>query len=248
MSSEYLAEVVMPDPPSEGAEEEEEEQLIPESVPPASDGAEEEEEVEEIDYDEDPPPAVPVPTKKEKIPQDEIFTAPKVKSILDPEVPEGFPQKKPKQTRKKRGPATPEQLERLAKGRAKAAETRARKKAEKEKKIALEKEDKQLVEAVRDKERKKLRKKLELDEDIPPTKAPTLHGSTPIIVEKGYSQKDLDDAVQRAVQQSVEKVEVLRKQRKEIKKKTIAKANHEAKVFHEINTAMKPSGWDQCFF
>ena len=240
MSSEYLAEVVMPDPPSEGAEEEEE-QLIPESVPP-------EEEVEEIDYDEDPPPAVPMPTKKEKIPQDEIFTAPKVKSILDPEVPEGLPGKKPKQTRKKRGPATPEQLERLAKGRAKAAETRARKKAEKEKKIALEEEDKQLVEAVRDKERKKLRKKLELDEDIPPTKAPTLHGSTPIIVEKGYSQKDLDDAVQRAVQQSVEKVEVLRKQRKEIKKKTMAKANHEAKVFHEINTAMKPSGWDQCFF
>ena len=241
MSSEYLAEVVMPDPPPE--EEEEEEQLIPESVP--SVGAEEE--VEEIDYDEDedPPPAVPVPTKKEKIPQDEIFTAPKVKSILDPEVPEGLPGKKPKQTRKKRGPATPEQLERLAKGRAKAAETRARKKAEKEKKIALEKEDKQLVEAVRDKERKKLRKKLELDEDIPPTKAPP---STPIIVEKGYSQKDLDDAVQRAVQQSVEKVEVLRKQRKAIKKKTMEKANHEAKVFHEINTAMKPSGWDQCFF
>ena len=239
MSSEYLAEVVMPDPPPE----EEEEQLIPESVPP-------EEEVEEIDYDEDedPPPAVPMPTKKEKIPQDEIFTAPKVKSILDPEVPPslvGLPQKKPKQTRKKRGPATPEQLERLAKGRAKAAETRARKKAEREKKIALEKEDKELVEAVRDKERKKLRKKLELDEDIPPTKAPP---STPIIVEKGYSQKDLDDAVQRAVQQSVEKVEVLRKQRKEIKKKTMAKANHEAKVFHEINTAMKPSGWDQCFF
>ena len=242
MSSEYLAEVVMPDPPPE--EEEEEEQLIPESVPPASESAEEEE-VEEIDYDEDPPPAVPVPTKKEKIPQDEIFTAPKVKSILDPEVPEGLPGKKPKQTRKKRGPATPEQLERLAKGRAKAAETRARKKAEKEKKIALEKEDKQLVEAVRDKERKKLRKKLELDEDIPPTKAPP---STPIIVEKGYSQKDLDDAVQRAVQQSVEKVEVLRKQRKAIKKKTMEKANHEAKVFHEINTAMKPSGWDQCFF
>ena len=239
MSSEYLAEVVMPDPPPE----EEEEQLIPESVPP-------EEEAEEIDYDEDedPPPAVPMPTKKEKIPQDEIFTAPKVKSILDPEVPPslvGLPQKKPKQTRKKRGPATPEQLERLAKGRAKAAETRARKKAEREKKIALEKEDKELVEAVRDKERKKLRKKLELDEDIPPTKAPP---STPIIVEKGYSQKDLDDAVQRAVQQSVEKVEVLRKQRKEIKKKTMAKANHEAKVFHEINTAMKPSGWDQCFF
>lgn len=241
MSSEYLAEVVMPEPPPE----EEEEQLIPESLPPASESAEEPSDEEEEEEEE---PSVPLPIKKQKIPQDEIFTAPKVKSILDPEVPEGLPQKKTKQTRKKRGPATPEQLERLAKGRAKAAETRARKKAEKEKKIALEKEDKQLVEAVRDKERKKLRKKLErpdLDDDITPQVKIV---ETEKVVEKGYSQEDLDAAVERAVQQSVQKVEFLRKQRKEVKKKTMAKANHEAKVFHEINTAMKPSGWDQCFF
>ena len=43
-----------------------------------------EEGLEEISYDEEEDP-VPVPTRKKKIPQDEIFTPPKVKTILDPD-------------------------------------------------------------------------------------------------------------------------------------------------------------------
>ena len=125
-----------------------------------------------------------------------------------------------------------------------------RKKAEKEQKKGQEKEDKDLVEAVRERERKKLRKKLEtpIEEDE------TLSAKQSVkiiekdrIIEKGYSKEDLDNAVQRAVEQSVNRVEVLRKQRKEVKKKAEAKANHDAKVFKEINSALKNDVWANCF-
>ena len=248
--SNYLADVVMPPPeiPSE----------IPEAEPPMplplTDEVIQEQldleddestyEVEQAEQTEDP---VPEPVRRrQKIPQDEIFTPPKVKTILDPDSlkePE-IPEKKPKQTRKKRGPATPEQLERLAKGRLKAQETRERKKKEKEEQKAKELADKQLVEAVREKERKKMRKKLEEpDEDVPPVKIV----EKPVVVEKGFSQQDLDDAVARAVEQSVNKVETLRKQRKAVKQKEQAKKKNEAKVFQDINSALKNDVWAQCF-
>jgi len=258
--SNYLADVVMP-PTEEPCPE------IPEGEPPMPTpsvtdevtdkieeqlalGDEDDEstyEVEQAEQTEDP---VPEPVRRrQKIPQDEIFTPPKVKTILDPDSlkePE-IPQKKPKQTRKKRGPATPEQLERLAKGRLKAQETRERKKKEKEERLAKEKADKELVEAVREKERKKMRKKLEEpDEDVPPS-VPVKIVEKPVVVEKGFSQQDLDDAVARAVEQSVNKVETLRKQRKAVKQKEKAKAQAEAKVFQDINSALKNDVWAQCF-
>ena len=248
--SNYLADVVMP--PNEEPRSESVESPIPEAEPPSI--SDEPLEEEEVFYDEEEDP-VPEPVRRrQKIPQDEIFTPPKVKTILDPdslkepqgssvEIPEQN-NRKPKQTRKKRGPATPEQLERLAKGRLKAQETRERKKKEKEEQKAKELADKQLVEAVREKERKKMRRKLEEpDEEVPPVKVV----EKPVVVEKGYSQADLDAAVARAVEQSVNKVETLRKQRKAEKQKAQAKAKHEAKVFQDINTALKPSGWDICF-
>ena len=67
------------------------------------------------------------------------------------------------------------------------------------------------------------------------------------MVQKGYSQADLDDAVARAVEQSVNRVEVLRKQRKDVKKKAEAKAKHDQKVFHEINRSLKSDVWRDCF-
>lgn len=249
MSSEYLADVVMPTvPPPEPPQQSSEGTLeVPEGEPPMN------EELDEIDYlSDEEEQVVPEPVKKQKIPQEEIFTAPKVKTILDPDSlkepsedrPAAPTVKKQKQTRKKRGPATPEQLERLARGRAKAAETRERKKKEKEELKAKEKADKDLVEAVREKERKKLRKKLEEpDEDVPPVKVV----EKPVVVEKGYSQKDLDDAVARAVEQSVNRVETLRKQRKAEKAKALAKKNHDAKVFKDINSALKNDPWADCF-
>ena len=237
-------EVVMPpeeqeEPTEEPAEEPAEEPT--EEIDYASESAEEEEEI------------IPEPKRRPKIPQEEIFSAPKVKTILEPEVKEeGYVAKGRTQagkgTRKKRGPCTPEQLERLAKGREKAKETRLRKKAEKEQKKGQEKEDKDLVEAVRERERKKLRKKLETPIDEDETLVPKVKIiEKDRIIEKGYSKEDLDNAVQRAVEQSVNRVEVLRKQRKEVKKKAEAKANHDAKVFKEINSALKNDVWANCF-
>ena len=220
------------------------EQLDIEESEDPYDIAEVEEEEEEV---------IPEPKRRPKIPQEEIFSAPKVKTILEKEVEPTIPVKKGRGsqgqgTRKKRGPATPEQLERLAKGRIKAQETRERKKKEKQERLKKEKEDKELVEAIRDRERKKLRKKLETpieEEDRPAPQVKIVE--TEKVIEKGYSQKDLDDAVQRAVEQSVNRVEVLRKQRKEVKKKAQAKEKHDAMVFKEVNRALKTSVWDDCF-
>ena len=75
----------------------------------------------------------------------------------------------------------------------------------------------------------------------------TIIVETEKVVEKGYSQQDLDDAVQRAVEQSVNRVEILRKQRKEAKAKALAKQRHDAAVFQEVNRALKTSVWDDCF-
>ncbi len=219
----------------------------------AEQGSYEVEEIEEEQAEQQGEEVIPEPKRRPKIPQEEIFSAPKVKTILEKEVEPTIPVKKGRGsqgqgTRKKRGPATPEQLERLAKGRIKAQETRERKKKEKQERLKKEKEDKELVEAIRDRERKKLRKKLETpieEEDRPAPQVKIVE--TEKVIEKGYSQKDLDDAVQRAVEQSVNRVEVLRKQRKEVKKKAQAKAKHDEMVFKEVNRALKTSVWDDCF-
>ncbi len=242
-------EMVMPEEPP--AEEED-----PMSIPEEPDD-DPDEPVEEIDYDEveeeeEEEQIIPEPKKKPKIPQDEIFSPPKVKTILEKEPPPEKPKGRTKAgvgTRKKRGPCTPEQLERLAKGREKAKETRLRKKKEKEEAKAKEKSDKDLVEAVRERERKKLRKKLERPiEDEEERLVPKVQiVEKPVVVEKGYSQTDLDDAVSRAVEQSVNRVEVLRKQRKKVKAEALAKQKHDAEVFKEVNRALKNDVWANCF-
>ena len=86
--SNYLADVVMPPEPElaipEGLPETQPE--IPEAEPPSISDEPLEEEVfydeEQAEQTEDP---IPEPTRKKKIPQDEIFTPPKVKTILDPD-------------------------------------------------------------------------------------------------------------------------------------------------------------------
>ena len=202
---------------------------------------------------------VPEPRRRRpKIPQEEIFTKelPKVKSILLPDEKEDPPLKLPKGrtkegrgTRKPRGPATPEQLERLAKGREKARETMERKKKERQERLKKEAEDKILVEKIRERERQKLKKQLEtpIEEELKPPEPQVKVVEKDRIIEKGYSQKDLDDAVARAVEQSVNRVETLRKQRKEAKRVAEAKAKHDAKVFQEVNRALKTDVWESCF-
>ena len=250
--TDYLADVVMPtqEPEPETALE----TVMDEQLNSDNTNLELDIDLEE-DYQSPEEDVVPEPIRRRKIPQEEIFTPPKVKTILDPDSlkdpspstsrPKKGRTKEGKGTRKPRGPATPEQLERLARGRAKAQETRDRKKLEKQEQLAKEKADKDLVEAVREKERQKMRKRLEEPEGLPPVREKIIE--KPVVVEKGYSQEQLDEAVSRAVEMSVNRVETLRKQRKEQKQKAEAKAKHDAKVFKDINSALKPTGWDICF-
>ena len=231
----YLADVVMPT--SNGSEE----SIIPAPSEglPAAVREQQAEQQETIQYDEEEQEEeeeeiIPEPVVKKKLTQKQVFTPLKVLPIK-PEVEEDLPpialEKPVKKTRAKRGPATPEQLERLKIGREKAAENR-RKKAEANK--AEKDEDNLLKEKVKVVRRRKLIKEIEEDP-----------GETELVSKKNsaYSQEQLDEAVSKAV----EKTEFLRKERKEAKKKAQEKANHDAQVFKSINSAIKPSGWDHCF-
>ena len=235
----YLAEVVMPEEISdEEPDSPSEEELVPEAVPPTPLPSEEEQTV--VEYEEE---IIPEPKRKPKLEQEEIFGAPKVLPITDPSqvAPSQAPAKK---TRKKRGPPSEEQLERLRKGREKALANRRAKAAEKKKLKEEEAEDKFLVQAVRNKQRAKLKKQLEdPDEGTPPPKVV----EKPVIVEKGYSQEQLDAAVARAVEQSVDKVEKQRKIRKAKKAAAMTQKQHDDKIFHNIAVAAKNDVWADCF-
>ena len=229
--TDYLADVVMPPPEPEPVDE------------PIDLGAEgsvdepSEEEDELVLSDEE---VIIEPVKREKISQEEIF-APKV-----------LPLSKPKQTRKKGRVMTEKQLEALAKAREKGIETRRRNAAEKKKMKEMEKEEKNLIKEQKVKKFNKLKKAVEEDiddtdgNDPPSTSVKFVEKER--IVEKGYSQDQLDAAVSEAVERSVNRVEVLRKERKKVKKQAQAKEQHDAKVFKEINSALKkPDVWDSCF-
>ena len=234
--ADYLADVQMPPQAPE-----------PEPLPLTDDVIEKQldlELAEEEGYDIEDNDGIPEPVMRKKIPQEEIFSPPKVKPIAEPK--EDGPQPKQKKTRAKRGPASAEQLEILARGRKRAAENRARKRKEQAEKALKDKEDVELAEKLKDREREKIKKRLEIPIEEELSGKPTIIEKEKV-VEKGYSQEQLDEAVQRAVEQSVHRVETLRKQRKEQKQKAEAKAKHEAQVFKEINRAIKPSGWDICF-
>ncbi len=239
-TNEIIEEQLMPDSEEEDLEleiEEDSEQLIPDEEP-------EEEEAEE---------SIPEPVRKrEKIPQDEIFNPPKVKTILEPEIIESTPPEKPPKgftksgkPRKKRV-MSEKQLENLKKGRETSLANRKKKRDMRLQEKKVKEEDAELVRKYKAKERERLKKEVETPlEDRVIAKPQIIE--KPVVVEKGYSQEQLDDAVSRAVEQSVNRVEILRKQRKEIKKKATAKANHDAKVFKDINSALKNDVWANCF-
>jgi len=228
--TDYLADVVMPEPE---AETEETIDPVDEPVdePPAEEEVNDPEDKELGLSDEE---VIVEPQKKEKISQEEIF-APKV-----------LPVTQPKKTRKKGRVMTEKQLEALAKARAKGIETRKRNAAEKKKMKEMEKEEKNLIKEQKVKKFNKLKKSVE--EDIDEAEPPVKVVEKERIVEKGYTQEQLDAAVSEAVEKSVNRVEVLRKERKAKKKQAQAKATHDAKVFKEINSALKkPDVWDTCF-
>ena len=236
--TDYLADVVMPEEPV-APEAEAEEQLLPDVAGQQLNlGTEGSEDTElELSDEEEEEEIIVEPVKKEKISQEEIF-APKVLPVV-----------KPKQVRKKGRVMTQKQLDALAKAREKGIETRRRNAAEKKKMKELEKEEKRLLKEQKVNKFNKLKKAVEeeVDEAEPPPAAVKVVEKERI-VEKGYSQEQLDAAVSEAVERSVNRVEVLRKERKAVKKKAQAKEKHDAKVFKEINSALKkPDVWDSCF-
>ena len=240
--ADYLAEVVMPEARTD--------KIIEENMNIESE-EDLELELEEGEPDDEPEEEIPEPVRKRpRIPQEEIFSPPKVKTILEPEPLEEVPEEKPPKgftksgkPRKKRE-LTEQQLENLKKGRETALANRRKKREEKLHEKKIKQEDDELVQKWKAKERQRLKKQVEtpLEEEFSPKIV-----EKPVIVEKGYSQSQLDEAVARAVEQSVNRVETLRKQRKEVKKKAVAKKEHDAKVFKEINTALKNDVWAQCF-
>ena len=230
--TDYLADVVMPEEPVEDEPEEPEEQLLPDVAGQQLNDPEDTE--LELSDEEEQEEIIVEPVKKEKISQEEIF-APKVLPVV-----------KPKQVRKKGRVMTQKQLDALAKAREKGIETRRRNAAEKKKMKELEKEEKRLLKEQKVNKFNKLKKAVE--EDVDEAEPPVKVVEKERIVEKGYSQEQLDAAVSEAVERSVNRVEVLRKERKAVKKKAQAKEQHDAKVFKEINSALKkPDVWDSCF-
>lgn len=233
--TDYLADVVMPEEPVEDEPEEPEEQLLPDVAGQQLNDPEDTE--LELSDEEEQEEIIVEPVKKEKISQEEIF-APKVLPVV-----------KPKQVRKKGRVMTQKQLDALAKAREKGIETRRRNAAEKKKMKELEKEEKRLLKEQKVNKFNKLKKAVEEDvDDTDRNEPPVKVVEKERIVEKGYSQEQLDAAVSEAVERSVNRVEVLRKERKAVKKKAQAKEQHDAKVFKEINSALKkPDVWDSCF-
>ncbi len=236
--TDYLADVVMPEQPvdepdlgTEGSKE----QLLPDVAGQELNDPEDKE--LELSEEEEQEEIITEPVKKEKISQEEIF-APKVLPVV-----------KPKQVRKKGRVMTQKQLDALAKAREKGIETRRRNAAEKKKMKELEKEEKRLLKEQKVNKFNKLKKAVEEDvDDTDRNEPPVKVVEKERIVEKGYSQEQLDAAVSEAVERSVNRVEVLRKERKAQKKQAQAKEQHDAKVFKEINSALKkPDVWDSCF-
>ena len=243
--TDFLPTCVMPDLQEElPAEEEECETMNPET----------QESNENFIYSDEEIDPLPQPVKKEKLSQEEIFgAAPTVKKVVDPiddtidDLMLKSEEVKPKKVVTRRGRVMSEkQIEALNNARAKGLETRRRNSEAKKALKRQEQEDRDLVQQVKTKARTRLKKKLE-DPDDEPGEVKTKIIEKDRIIQTGYSQEQLDKAVSEAVEKSVNRVEVLRKERKKVKKEAQAKDQHDAKVFKEINSALKRTVWDDCF-
>ena len=226
--TEYLADVVMPPPEEPDPDPTEDTKVELASVDVDSDpegdlSLSEEEEITDKFVE---------PEKKQKIPQEEIFkSAPKVQPVKEPTDP----------PLKKKRVMTQKQLDALAEARQRGIATRRRKAEEKKRMKELEKEEKQLL------KEQKVKRVRKLKEEVDPAPPQVVEKIVEKVVPTGYTQEQLDAAVAEAVEKSVSKVEVLRKQRKAKKKEVQAKEQHDAKVFKDINSALKNDVWAQCF-
>jgi hypothetical protein len=227
--TEYLADVVMPSTPEPQTDLETEQEIISQSE-------ETDNKIYSDEEEEDITDKFVEPEKKEKIPQEEIFkSAPKVQPVKEPTDP----------PLKKKRVMTQKQLDALAEARQRGIATRRRGAEEKKKMKELEKEEKQLLKEQKVKRVRKLKEEVVGGVESPAPQV--VEKVVEKIVPTGYTQSQLDEAVKKAVEESVSKVEVLRKQRKAKKKEVQAKEQHDARVFADINSALKNDVWAQCF-
>ena len=229
----YLADVVMPLVPDQN-QPQPQTNLETEEISDLSDTEETDNKISTDEEEE----IIPEPEKKQKIPQEEIFkSAPKVQPVKEPDDPPL------NQKVKKKRVMSQKQLDALAEARQRGIATRRRKAEEKKKMNELEKEEKQLLKEQKVKRVRKLKEEVGVESPAPQVVEKVVEK----IVPTGYTQSQLDEAVKKAVEESVSKVEVLRKQRKAKKKEVQAKEQHDARVFADINSALKNDVWAQCF-
>lgn len=155
-------------------------------------------------------------------------------------------QPKLKKNGQPRKPMTEEHKRKLALAREKAAEGRERAKKKREEQKAREKEEKELLKKKKEKDFQRLKK--EVEEDEAPMKVeiePPQKG--------GYTKDDMEQATFNAIAQ----YEILRKQRKEEKRKVEALEREKQEVIHKLKPqagyrARHPNGrllnpYDACF-
>ena len=157
------------------------------------------------------------------------------------------PKKQPKLKKNgmPRKPMSAEHLEKLAKAREKAAAGREIAKKKREEQKAREKEEKELLKKKKEKDFQKLKKEVEeepvkVEVQQPPQKY-------------GYTQEDLENATYNAIAN----YELLRKQRKEEKRKAEALEREKQEVINKLKPqtgyrARHPNGtlinrWDSCY-
>ena len=157
-------------------------------------------------------------------------------------------QPKLKKNGQPRKPMTEDHKRKLALAREKAAEGRERAKKKREEQKAREKEEKELLKKKKEKDFQRLKKEVEEEEAEPPMKVevkPQQKG--------GYTKEDMEQATFNAIAQ----YEILRKQRKEEKRKVEALEREKQEVIHKLKPqagyrARHPNGrllnpYDACF-
>jgi hypothetical protein len=182
---------------------------------------------EEEQAEEEVLPEPVLPVKKEKIMMDDIFKAkapPPKKELQIRERPVIVPKIAPVKQKRK---MSEKQLEALARGRA----TRAKNKKPVAPVAAPAPAPEPAPEPV-----------------AAPVAAPAPVAAQAAAQQQYYSQQDL----QEMVYQGVQRYDAVRKRRKEVKKKVLAKQTHEKKVFSDINNALEravPTSdpWANCF-
>jgi len=239
---------------------------FPEMVPPPAPPQEEPEPIEQIKEEipqvQEQPEEDDIiihPEPKPKLKKEDMFiSTPSSKKVnQDKEQEDTTPDIQPVKKPRKKRVMTEEHKAKLAEARKKGLETRMRnaqlRKKEKEEKQQEKEEAKQIAKAVRKKRIAQLKK--ELDQDVPPVKPkpekkepePEQHpvfDPKPQIINKGYTQEDLNNAINSAL----EKQEVARKARKAVKKKKQEEEAQQKKIYNTVSRAIDPnSAWDICF-